>query len=97
MNVVDADALRQPLGNVLAKEKAEKNGNTLGDAQEKTLVELQPYTLAELWPKKLGQILGDLDAKTLIVLLADGLATMEKDTCRNTRRYADQGPDQPAY
>lgn len=48
LNVVDADALRQPLGNVLAKEKAEKNGNTLGDAQEKTLVELQPYTLAEL-------------------------------------------------
>ena len=48
MNVIDADALRQPLGTVLAKDKAEKNGNTLGDAQEKTLVELQPYTLAEL-------------------------------------------------
>ena len=48
MNVVYADALRQPLGNMLAKEKAEKNGNTLGDAQGKTLVERQPYTLAEL-------------------------------------------------
>ena len=48
MNVVYADALRQPLGNMLAKEKAQKNGNTLGDAQGKTLVERQPYTLAEL-------------------------------------------------
>ena len=48
LNDVGADALRQPLGNMLAKEKAEKNGNTLGDAQGKTLVDLQPYTLAEL-------------------------------------------------
>lgn len=48
MNVVDADALRQPLGNMLSKENAEKNGNTLGDAKGKTLVDLQPYTLAEL-------------------------------------------------
>lgn len=48
MNVVDADVLRQPLGNMLAKEKTDKNGNTLGDAQGKTLVDLQPYTLAEL-------------------------------------------------
>lgn len=48
MNVVDSDALRQPLGNMLAKENAEKNGNTLGDAKGKTLVDLQPYTLAEL-------------------------------------------------
>ena len=93
---VDTDALRQLLSNMLAKEKAEKNRNTLGEAKRKTLVDLLPDTLVELEAEKLGQILGDLDAKTLIVPLADGLATVKKDTRRNTRRCADQGPGQLA-